>query len=147
MVHDGIECGIIAAFAEGLNILKHANAGKARQRGEDAPVREPEHYQYDFEVRDIAEVWRRGSFLSSRLLDQVAGGLAQDPALTRYPPEVPVFPPLRRALQAALDEGVPATVLGAALAQRFASRGEDVFACRVVQVMRRLFGEFGPAPA
>jgi 6-phosphogluconate dehydrogenase len=142
MVHNGIEYGLMAAYAEGLNILKHANAG-ARDREADAettPLRQPEHYQYDFNLADIAELWRRGSVVSSWLLDLTAEGLAVDPALDRFGGRVSDSGEGRWTLQAANDEGVPAHVLAAALFERFASRDLDLFQNKVLSAMRWGFG-------
>jgi 6-phosphogluconate dehydrogenase len=143
MVHNGIEYGLMAAYAEGLNIIKHANVGiKGRDSGsaEVTPLRHPEHFQYDFNLPDVAEVWRRGSVVASWLLDLTAAALAEDPELSRVQAEVPDSGEGRWTVQAAIEQGVPATVLTASLYQRFASRGEDVFACKALQAMRRKFG-------
>ncbi|GIW80698.1 MAG: 6-phosphogluconate dehydrogenase [Gemmatales bacterium] len=147
MVHNGIEYGLMAAYAEGLNILKHANVGKKEHvvSAEVTPMRHPEHYQYDFNLADIAEVWRRGSVIASWLLDLTADALGADPELsidqaTIDKHGVPESGEGRWTLQAAIDEGAPAMVLSAALYQRFASRGEDAFAYRALQAMRRKFG-------
>ncbi|MCC6335538.1 MAG: decarboxylating 6-phosphogluconate dehydrogenase [Myxococcales bacterium] len=142
MVHNGIEYGIMAAYAEGLNILRHANAGKA-QRSVDAettPLQQPELYQYDFDVRDIAELWRRGSVIGSWLLDLTAAALHTDPQLQSFAGRVSDSGEGRWALKAAIDEGVPAPILSTALTQRFASRGEDDFADRLLSAMRLQFG-------
>jgi len=142
MVHNGIEYGLMAAYAEGLGILRSANAGK-RERAVDAettPLRSPEHYQYDFDLRDIAEVWRRGSVVASWLLDLTAAALVKDPALTDFSGRVSDSGEGRWTLNAAIDEGVPAPVLSAALYQRFSSRGEADFEDRVLSAMRFAFG-------
>ena len=142
MVHNGIEYGLMAAYAEGLNILRHANVGK-RERPADAettPLRNPEHYQYDFDLADIAEVWRRGSVISSWLLDLTATALARDPGLERFGGRVSDSGEGRWTLEAAVDEAVPAHVLAAALFERFGSRGEDEFQNRLLSAMRFEFG-------
>jgi len=145
MVHNGIEYGMMAAYAEGLNILKHAGVGKpgAGPRAADAettPLREPDAYQYDLDLRDIAEVWRRGSVIASWLLDLTAAALAQDPGLDRFQGRVSDSGEGRWTLEAAIDEGVPATVLAAALFGRFTSRGDADFQNRVLSAMRAEFG-------
>jgi 6-phosphogluconate dehydrogenase len=142
MVHNGIEYGLMAAYAEGLNILRHANVGK-RGRSIDAettPLRHPEHYQYDFNLRDVAEVWRRGSVVASWLLDLTASALAKDPDLAKFSGHVSDSGEGRWTITAAIDEGAPAPVLSAALYQRFYSRGEDEFANKVLSGMRFEFG-------
>ena len=142
MVHNGIEYGLMAAYAEGLNILKHADAGK-RTRASDAettPLRNPEYYQYDLNLADIAEVWRRGSVIASWLLDLTADALASDPNLERFTGRVSDSGEGRWTLDAAIDEGVPAHVLAAALFERFASQGEADFQDRVLSAMRFEFG-------
>jgi len=143
MVHNGIEYGLMAAYGEGLNIIKHANVGKQGREAASAeitPLRDPEHFQYDFNLPDIAEVWRRGSVVASWLLDLTAAALAEDPELSHDKAEVPDSGEGRWTVLAAIEEGVPATVLTASLYERFTSRGEDRFACRVLQAMRRKFG-------
>ena len=143
MVHNGIEYGLMAAYAEGLNLLKNANVGtKGRESAsaEVTPLRHPEHFQYDFDLADVTELWRRGSVVASWLLDLTASALAEDPELSGVKAEVPDSGEGRWTVQAAIEAGVPATVLTAALYQRFASRGEDAFACRTLQAMRRKFG-------
>ncbi|HEV3143791.1 MAG TPA: decarboxylating 6-phosphogluconate dehydrogenase [Gemmataceae bacterium] len=142
MVHNGIEYGLMAAYAEGLNILKHANAGKTQREtdAETTPLRNPEHYQYDFNLADVTELWRRGSVVASWLLDLTAAALGEDAELSHDKDYVPDSGEGRWTLQAAIEEGVPATVLSASLYQRFASRGEDKFAYRMLQAMRRKFG-------
>jgi 6-phosphogluconate dehydrogenase len=142
MVHNGIEYGLMAAYAEGFNILRHANVGK-RGRTVDAettPLRNPEAYQYDMDLRDIAEVWRRGSVVASWLLDLTASALCQQPDLQSYSGRVSDSGEGRWTIAAAIDEGSPAPVLSAALYQRFSSRGEDDFAARVLSAMRHQFG-------
>jgi 6-phosphogluconate dehydrogenase len=143
MVHNGIEYGLMAAYAEGLNILKNANVGtKGREAAsaEVTPLRHPEHFQYDFDLADITELWRRGSVVASWLLDLTASALAEDPELSNVKAEVPDSGEGRWTVMAAIEEGVPATVLTASLYQRFASRGEDAFAGKTLQAMRRKFG-------
>jgi 6-phosphogluconate dehydrogenase len=142
MVHNGIEYGLMAAYAEGLGVLRAANAGK-RSRATDAettPLRAPEHYQYDFNLRDITEVWRRGSVVASWLLDLTASSLAKDPALSEFSGRVSDSGEGRWTISAAIDESVPVPVLSAALYQRFSSRGEAEFADRVLSAMRYEFG-------
>ncbi len=142
MVHNGIEYGLMAAYAEGLNILHHANAGKQKRAAdaETAPLRHPEHYQYDFNLADIAEVWRRGSVVASWLLDLAAIALLQKPELADYAGRVADSGEGRWTLLAAIEGSVPATVLSAALYQRFTSRGEEDFADKVLSAMRSQFG-------
>lgn len=142
MVHNGIEYGLMAAYAEGLNVLKHANAGK-RSRPADAettPLRNPEHYQYDFNLPDVAEVWRRGSVVASWLLDLTAAALAEQPDLEEFAGRVSDSGEGRWTVIAAIDESVPAPVLSTALDQRFSSRGEDDFALKLLSAMRYQFG-------
>jgi 6-phosphogluconate dehydrogenase len=142
MVHNGIEYGIMAAYAEGFNILKHANAGRAQvaNDAETAPLRHPEHYQYDLNLADVAELWRRGSVVSSWLLDLTATAFAGDPTLGRFGGKVSDSGEGRWTVQAANDEGVPAHVLTAALFERFASRDLDQFQNQVLSAMRFGFG-------
>jgi 6-phosphogluconate dehydrogenase len=142
MVHNGIEYGLMAAYGEGLNILKNAGLGKAAHEkdAETAPLRNPEHYQYDLNLADIAEVWRRGSVVTSWLLDLTAAALASDPALESYSGRVSDSGEGRWTIAAANDEGVPAHVLTASLFERFASRGGDLFQNRVLSAMRFGFG-------
>jgi 6-phosphogluconate dehydrogenase len=142
MVHNGIEYGIMAAYAEGLSILRHANVGKQSQTidAETTPLREPEHYQYELNVRDVAEVWRRGSVISSWLLDLTAGALLRDPGLKNFAGRVSDSGEGRWTIKAAIDEAVPAPVLTTALYERFASRGEADFADRLLSAMRFEFG-------
>jgi 6-phosphogluconate dehydrogenase len=142
MVHNGIEYGMMAAYAEGLNILKHANAGKADQTfdAETAPMREPEHYQYDMPIPEIAEVWRRGSVVASWLLDLTAAALVESPDLKDYGGRVSDSGEGRWTSIAAIDVGVPAEVLSAALFSRFASQGNAVYANKLLSAMRFQFG-------
>jgi 6-phosphogluconate dehydrogenase len=142
MVHNGIEYGLMAAYAEGLNILRHAGVGKQTQTAdaETTPLRNPEYYQYDLAVGDIAEVWRRGSVIASWLLDLTATALAGDSELKKFSGRVSDSGEGRWTLDAAIDEGVPAHVLAAALFERFSSRGEAGFQDRVLSAMRYEFG-------
>jgi 6-phosphogluconate dehydrogenase len=149
MVHNGIEYALMAAYAEGLNILKHANAG-ARDRpadAETAPLRHPERYQYDLPVADIAEVWRRGSVIGSWLLDLTAAALAAQPDLHQFSGRVSDSGEGRWTANAAIDISAPAPVLTTALYQRFSSRGEDDFADRLLSAMRYQFGGHVERPA
>jgi len=142
MVHNGIEYGVMAAYAEGLNILRHADAG-VRGREADAettPLEHPEHYQYDLNIPDIAELWRRGSVIGSWLLDLTAKALLENPDLSDFGGRVSDSGEGRWTVQAAVDEGVPAHVLTASLYERFSSRGEGDFANRVLSAMRYQFG-------
>jgi len=149
MVHNGIEYGIMAAYAEGFGVLRGANAGKhARDAdAETAPLRNPEHYQYEIDVADVAEVWRRGSVISSWLLDLTAVALAQDPALARFEGRVSDSGEGRWTIQAAIDEGVPAPVLTTALYERFSSRGNATFQDKILSAMRYQFGGHREKPA
>jgi 6-phosphogluconate dehydrogenase len=142
MVHNGIEYGLMAAYAEGLNILRHANVGKQARTvdAETTPLRNPEHYQYDFNLADIAEVWRRGSVIASWLLDLTAIALFGQEDLSRFSGRVSDSGEGRWTIAAAIDEGTPAPVLSAALYQRFASRGEEDFADKLLSAMRFEFG-------
>jgi 6-phosphogluconate dehydrogenase len=142
MVHNGIEYGVMAAYAEGLGILRSANVGKQAHTidAETTPLRDPEHYQYDFNLRDIAEVWRRGSVIASWLLDLTAAALLKDPALAQFAGRVSDSGEGRWTIKAAIDEAVPAHVLTAALYERFASRGEADFADKLLSAMRFEFG-------
>jgi 6-phosphogluconate dehydrogenase len=142
MIHNGIEYGLMAAYAEGLNILRHANAGTTTREhdAETTPLRHPEHYQYEFDLAAITEVWRRGSVIASWLLDLTAAALVQDPTLNGFAGRVSDSGEGRWTLQAANDVAVPAHVLSAALFERFASRGEDEFQNRVLSAMRYAFG-------
>ena len=145
MVHNGIEYGIMAAYAEGFNILRRANIGKVDHKtdAETAPLAHPEHYQYDLSLGEIAELWRRGSVVSSWLLDLTASALAKNPTLDKFKGPVSDSGEGRWTIAAAIDQGTPAPVLSAALFQRFASRGQDEFACKVVSAMRHEFGGHG----
>ena len=142
MVHNGIEYGVMAAYAEGLNILHHANAGRSEHAvdAETTPLRHPEEYQYDFDLRDVAELWRRGSVIASWLLDLTAGALLTDPDLSAFAGRVSDSGEGRWTIKAAIDEAVPAPVLTAALYERFSSRGESDFANKVLSAMRYGFG-------
>ncbi|MGA7236554.1 MAG: decarboxylating 6-phosphogluconate dehydrogenase [Bryobacteraceae bacterium] len=142
MVHNGIEYGIMAAFAEGFNILKHANAGSAARLtdAETAPMRNPEHYMYDLPLADVAEVWRRGSVVASWLLDLTAIALFESPDLANFSGHVSDSGEGRWTVLAAVDESTPAPVLSAALFSRFSSRGEEDFANRLLSAMRFQFG-------
>ncbi|MEW6343878.1 MAG: phosphogluconate dehydrogenase (NAD(+)-dependent, decarboxylating) [Pseudomonadota bacterium] len=142
MVHNGIEYGIMAAYAEGMNILHKANAGKETREidAETSPMRSPEFYQYDLDLPEIAEVWRRGSVIGSWLLDLIAASLVGDAGLKEYTGRVSDSGEGRWTVEAAIDEGVPAPVLSAALFERFSSRGEDDYANRVMSAMRHDFG-------
>jgi 6-phosphogluconate dehydrogenase len=142
MVHNGIEYGMMAAYAEGLNILKHANAGKGSRDAdaETAPMRNPENYQYDLNLADIAEVWRRGSVVASWLLDLTAIALFQQSDLAGFSGRVSDSGEGRWTITAAIDESAPAPVLSAALYQRFSSRGEEDFADKLLSAMRYQFG-------
>ncbi len=142
MVHNGIEYGIMAAYAEGLNILRHAGAGKQRNErdAETTPLQDPERYRYDFNLADISEVWRRGSVIASWLLDLTAAALLDDPGLAKFAGKVSDSGEGRWTIHAAVDEAVPAPVLTTALYQRFSSRGEADFADKVLSAMRFAFG-------
>ncbi len=142
MVHNGIEYGIMAAYAEGLNILKNANAGKVQREAdaETAPMEQPEYYQYDLDLPEVAEVWRRGSVIGSWLLDLTAASMQESPDLAEFAGRVSDSGEGRWTSIAAIDEGVPAPVLTAALYERFASRGLDDFADKVLSAMRKQFG-------
>jgi 6-phosphogluconate dehydrogenase len=142
MVHNGIEYGIMAAYAEGLAILRSANVGKRQHEidAETTPLRDPEHYQFDFNLRDVAEVWRRGSVIASWLLDLTATALLKDPTLAQFAGRVSDSGEGRWTIKAAIDEAVPTHVLTAALYERFASRGEADFADKLLSAMRFEFG-------
>jgi 6-phosphogluconate dehydrogenase len=142
MVHNGIEYGIMAAYAEGMGILKSANIGKQSHDidAETTPLRDPEHYQYDLNLPDIAEVWRRGSVIASWLLDLTANALIEDPALSKFAGRVSDSGEGRWTIKAAIDEAVPAPVLTAALYERFSSRGEADFQNKLLSAMRFQFG-------
>jgi len=143
MVHNGIEYGMMAAYAEGLSILHDANVGKQHISGGDAettPLRDPEHYQYDLDLRDISEVWRRGSVIASWLLDLTAASLVSDPSLSQFAGRVSDSGEGRWTIKAAIDEAVPVPVLSAALYQRFDSRGQADYQNRLLSAMRFGFG-------
>jgi 6-phosphogluconate dehydrogenase len=149
MIHNGIEYGVMAAYAEGLNVLHHANVGKRSHDidAETTPLRDPEHYQYDFNLRDIAEVWRRGSVIASWLLDLTAEALLQDPELAKFSGRVSDSGEGRWTIKAGIDEAVPTPVLSAALYDRFSSRGECEFADKLLSAMRFEFGGHLEKPA
>jgi 6-phosphogluconate dehydrogenase len=149
MVHNGIEYGVMAAYAEGLAVLKAANIGKRPGAidTETTPLRDPDHYQYDLNLPDIAEVWRRGSVIASWLLDLSAAALLQDPALKNFAGRVSDSGEGRWTIKAAIDEGVPAHVLSSALYERFSSRGEADFADKLLSAMRYQFGGHLEKPA
>ena len=142
MVHNGIEYGLMAAYAEGLGILKAANIGKSAGAvdAETTPLRDPDHYKYDLNLPDIAEVWRRGSVVASWLLDLTASALTEDPGLSKFAGRVSDSGEGRWTIKAAIDEGVPAHVLSASLYERFSSRGEAEFADKLLSAMRYEFG-------
>jgi 6-phosphogluconate dehydrogenase len=142
MVHNGIEYGLMAAYAEGFNILRHAGVGvhAAEDDAETTPLEHPEHYQYDFDLPEIAELWRRGSVIGSWLLDLTANAFRKDPELAGFAGRVSDSGEGRWTIQAAIEEGVPAHVLTAALYERFSSRGADQFANRLLSALRAEFG-------
>jgi 6-phosphogluconate dehydrogenase len=142
MIHNGIEYGLMAAYAEGLSILRHADVGSGGHEAdaETTPLRDPEHYRYDFDVAAVAELWRRGSVVSSWLLDLTAGALLEQPDLAAFAGRVSDSGEGRWTVRAAIDESVPAPVLSAALYQRFSSRGESDYADRILSAMRAAFG-------
>jgi 6-phosphogluconate dehydrogenase len=142
MVHNGIEYGVMAAYAEGLGVLKNANVGKSQHQvdAETTPLRDPEHYQYDLNLRDIAEVWRRGSVIASWLLDLTASALVEDPNLGRFAGRVSDSGEGRWTIKAAIDEAVPVPVLSTALYERFSSRGEGDYQDKLLSAMRFGFG-------
>jgi len=142
MVHNGIEYGVMAAYAEGLNVLHNANAGKQQNAtdAETTPLRHPEYYQYDFNLRDVAEVWRRGSVIASWLLDLTAAALVQDPQLAKFAGRVSDSGEGRWTINAAIDEAVPVHVLSAALYERFSSRERSDFQDKLLSAMRYEFG-------
>jgi 6-phosphogluconate dehydrogenase len=142
MVHNGIEYGLMAAYAEGLGILRDANIGKQQHDmdAETTPLRDPDHYQYDFNLRDVAEVWRRGSVISSWLLDLTATAMVKDPSLAEFTGHVSDSGEGRWTIKAAIDEAVPVPVLSAALYQRFSSRGEADYQDKILSAMRFHFG-------
>jgi 6-phosphogluconate dehydrogenase len=150
MVHNGIEYGVMAAYAEGFNVLHHANVGKQDGRAADAetaPLRDPQYYQYDIDIAEVAEVWRRGSVVASWLLDLTAAALAESPNLEGYAGRVSDSGEGRWTVLAAVDEGVPASVLTTALYDRFSSRGEADFADQLLSAMRKEFGGHVERPA
>jgi 6-phosphogluconate dehydrogenase len=149
MVHNGIEYGLMAAYAEGLNILKNANAGKVEREmdAETAPLEHPEYYQYDLDIPQIAEVWRRGSVVGSWLLDLTAAALQESPDLAAFAGRVSDSGEGRWTSIAAIEEGVPAGVLTTALYERFASRDLDDFADKVLSAMRKQFGGHAEKPS
>jgi 6-phosphogluconate dehydrogenase len=152
MVHNGIEYGLMAAYAEGLNVIHRANAGKldVETSAEIAPLQEPEYYQYDIDVAEVAEVWRRGSVVASWLLDLAAQALQSSPDLSDFGGRVSDSGEGRWTIRAAIDEGVPVPVLSAALYERFSSQGESVYADQLLSAMRQAFGghlELTPAGA
>jgi len=142
MVHNGIEYGVMAAYAEGLGVLREANVGRANAEisAERSPLRNPEHYQFELNLRDITEVWRRGSVIASWLLDLTAAALVEDPSLTEFAGRVSDSGEGRWTINAAVDEGVPVPVLSAALYQRFSSRGEADYQDKLLSAMRFQFG-------
>jgi 6-phosphogluconate dehydrogenase len=142
MVHNGIEYGMMAAYAEGLGILRQANVGKQKAEvdAETTPLRDPEHYQYELNLRDIAEVWRRGSVVASWLLDLTAAALVEDPALSKFAGRVSDSGEGRWTIKAAIDEGVPVPVLSASLYQRFSSRGDADYEDKLLSALRYQFG-------
>lgn len=149
MVHNGIEYGVMAAYAEGLNILKHANAGKQAQQisAEQTPLRNPEYYQYELNMADVAEVWRRGSVIASWLLDLTAISLAEDSELAQFAGRVSDSGEGRWTILAGVEEGVPTPVLTTSLYERFSSRGEDDFADKLLSAMRFQFGGHHELPS
>jgi 6-phosphogluconate dehydrogenase len=149
MVHNGIEYGLMAAYAEGLGLLRDANIGKQKHDvdAETTPLRDPEHYQYDFNLPDVAEVWRRGSVIASWLLDLTAAALIEDPALSKFSGRVSDSGEGRWTIKAAIDEAVPVPVLSTALYQRFSSRGEADYQDKLLSAMRFQFGGHHEKPA
>jgi len=149
MVHNGIEYGIMAAYAEGLSVLRSANVGKREGKidAETTPLRDPEHYQYELDLKNIAEVWRRGSVIASWLLDLTASALVQDPALSKFAGRVSDSGEGRWTIKAAIDEAVPTPVLTASLYERFSSRGEADYADKLLSAMRFEFGGHLEKPA
>jgi 6-phosphogluconate dehydrogenase len=149
MVHNGIEYGIMAAYAEGLNLLRAANVGKTAHAvdAETTPLRDPEHYQYDLDLPDIAEVWRRGSVIASWLLDLTASALTLDPTLSGFEGRVSDSGEGRWTIKAGIDEGVPTPVLATALYERFSSRGQAQFQDKLLSAMRYGFGGHDEKPA
>jgi 6-phosphogluconate dehydrogenase len=149
MVHNGIEYGMMAAYAEGLGVLKAANIGKHSGEidAETTPLRNPEHYQYDFNLPDISEVWRRGSVIASWLLDLTAAALIEDPQLSKFGGRVSDSGEGRWTVKAGIDEGVPTPVLTASLYERFSSRGDGEFSNKLLSAMRYEFGGHLEKPA
>ena len=149
MVHNVIEYGVMAAYAEGLNVIANADIGKREHEvdAETTPLRDPQYYPYDIEIADVAEVWRRGSVIASWLLDLTAASLQESPTLAEYGGRVSDSGEGRWTLHAAIDEGVPAPVLSTALYERFASRNEDEFANKLLSAMRKQFGGHEEKPA
>jgi 6-phosphogluconate dehydrogenase len=149
MVHNGIEYGVMAAYAEGFGVLSKANVGNHAHEidAETTPLRDPEHYQYDLDLRDIAEVWRRGSVIASWLLDLSAAALAKDPVLANFSGRVSDSGEGRWTIKAAIDEAVPVPVLSTALYERFSSRGEAEFQDKLLSAMRFQFGGHLEKPA
>ncbi|HEY7660420.1 MAG TPA: decarboxylating 6-phosphogluconate dehydrogenase [Actinomycetota bacterium] len=149
MVHNGIEYGLMAAYAEGLNVLKHANVGSGEREAdaETTPLRDPQYYRYDLDIGEIAELWRRGSVVASWLLDLTAAATVDDPDLTAFSGRVSDSGEGRWTALAAIDEGVPTHVLSAALFDRFESRNEAEFANRILSAMRQQFGGHAEKPA
>ncbi len=149
MVHNGIEYGLMAAYAEGLAVLREANIGKRKTEvnAETTPLRDPEHFQYELNLRDIAEVWRRGSVIGSWLLDLTAAALVEDPALSKFSGRVSDSGEGRWTINAAIDEGVPVPVLSAALFERFTSRGNADYQDKLLSAMRFQFGGHIEVPA
>jgi 6-phosphogluconate dehydrogenase len=149
MVHNGIEYGVMASYAEGLGILRQANIGKQKTavNAETTPLRNPEHYQYQLDLRDIAEVWRRGSVIASWLLDLTAAALAEDPTLSKFSGRVSDSGEGRWTITAAIDEAVPVPVLSTALFERFSSRGEADYQDKLLSAMRFQFGGHIEVPA
>jgi 6-phosphogluconate dehydrogenase len=149
MIHNGIEYGVMAAYAEGFGILRDANVGKQDHPvdAETTPLRDPEHYRYDFDLRDIAEVWRRGSVIASWLLDLTATALVKDPELSEFKGRVSDSGEGRWTIKAAIDEGVPVPVLSSALYERFSSRGESDYQDKLLSAMRYQFGGHVEKPA
>jgi 6-phosphogluconate dehydrogenase len=149
MVHNGIEYGLMAAYAEGLNVLHKANVGTAEHESdaETAPLQDPDYYRYDFDLPEIAELWRRGSVVSSWLLDLTAAALAESPKLEEFGGRVSDSGEGRWTIRAAIDEGVPVPVLSAALYDRFSSRGEGMFADQLLSALRKQFGGHGEKAA
>jgi 6-phosphogluconate dehydrogenase len=149
MIHNGIEYGIMAAYAEGLGVLRAANVGKQERTAdaETTPLRDPQHYQYDMDLGAIAEVWRRGSVIASWLLDLTAAALQQDPALAKFAGRVADSGEGRWTIKAAIDESVPTPVLSASLYERFSSRGEADYVNRLLSAMRYEFGGHVEKPA